>query len=131
VLAPFLLSRRRMDWMAQMTRYAPAFATVLFVAAALWIGTLFSVSWLCGRARMMADGPEIGRLASSLFGRWTVPSLLVSLGAGSGLWLAAFEHQTRALWLYGAVALEIALLTVSVRVGRRARRVSCSAETTS
>jgi hypothetical protein len=123
VVASFLLSLPRMDWLTQLPRYAPELATVLVVAGALWIGTLFSVSWLCGRARMMADGPEIGRLAASLFGRWTVPSLLVSLLAGAALWLVAFERQGHARWLYIAAAAEIILIALSVRVGLQARRV--------
>src|SRR5579884_296642 len=58
------------------THWTPQLLASLFVvAAALWIGTLFSVSWFSGSATMMADGPEIGRLALTLFRRWTVPLL--------------------------------------------------------
>jgi hypothetical protein len=117
-------------WMTQMPRFAPAFATVLLGAAAMWIGTLFSVSWLCRRARMMADGPEIGRLATSLFGRWTVPSLFVSLIAGAALWLAAFRGQEHAVMQGAAVAGGIALLGISIHVGVRARRVGSDAGAT-
>jgi hypothetical protein len=129
-MASFLLRRLPMDWMTQMPRFAPAFATVLLVAGAMWIGTLFSVSWLCRRARMMADGPEIGRLATSLFGHWTVPSLFVSVVAGAALWLAAFRGQEHALMQAAAVAGGIALLGISIHVGVRARRVGSDAEAT-
>ncbi len=112
-----------MDWMTLMARYAPALGAVLIVAGGLWMGTLVSVSWLCGRARLMADGPEIGRLALSLFGRWTVPSLLVSLLAGGALWLVAFERQAHARWLYVVAVAELVLIAQRARrPAREARR---------
>ena len=97
------------------------------VAGALWIGTLFSVSWQSGCATMMADGPEIGRVALSLFRRWTVPSLLVCLLAGLAL-LAAVQLRhaslTRADWPYGIVLVAIPLLALHAAVGKRAKWVA-------
>jgi hypothetical protein len=76
---------------------------------------------------MMADGPEIGRLALTLFRRWTVPSLCVSLAAGAG-WLVVMHVVThavrvRAHWVYLSAALAVLLITLHLAVGRRARRV--------
>lgn len=112
-----------MDWMTSLRWCAPFLAPVFVLTGALWIGTLFSVSWLSGCARMMADGPEIGRLAVSLFRRWTSPSLFVSLVAGLG-WLAIVPAgRTRAHWVY-AVAVVVPLLALQLGVGKRAKRVA-------
>jgi hypothetical protein len=103
---------------------APLLASTFVVATALWIGTLFSVSWLSGCARMMADGPEIGRLALSLFRRWTVPSLGVSLVAGAGWVALARSGRPPGQWVYGAVLLVIpVVLSLHMAVGRHAKRV--------
>jgi uncharacterized membrane protein len=116
-----------MNWMtsiAAMARFAPILASALVVAGALWLGTLFAVSWFSGCARMMADGPEIGRLALSLFRRWTMPSLLVAIAAGIG-WLAlAPAAKPRAHWMDLIAILIVPLLALHVAVGARARRVA-------
>jgi serine/threonine protein kinase len=115
-------------WLAASTTtsstYAPFFATIWIVANSLCIGTLFSASWLCGRAAMMADAPEIGRLALQLFRRWTVPSLIVSLVAGAAFCtLVAEEHQQN-LWLYGVGLAALALVGLTVTVAQRAGRLA-------
>jgi uncharacterized membrane protein len=112
-----------MNWIELQARCMPLLATFFFAASALWMGTLFSVSWLSGRAKMMADGPEIGSLAVSLYRRWATPSMLVSMGAGVG-WLAeAPSEGLRAHWVYGIVAAVLALVGLHNAVGGRARRV--------
>jgi len=50
-----------------------------FVSFSLWIGILFSVSWVSGRARWMADDEDVGRLAAALCRRWATPCLAVSV----------------------------------------------------
>jgi hypothetical protein len=103
---------------------APLLASVFVVAGALWLGTLFAVSWFSGCARMMADGPEIGRLALSLFRRWTVPSLCVAIAAAGG-WLAiAPGVRARAHWVDLIAVLVVALLGLHQAVGERAKRVA-------
>jgi hypothetical protein len=112
------------DWMTSMHWCAPLLASIFVLAGALWMGTLFSASWLSGCARMMADGPEIGRLALSLLHRWTIPSLCVSLFAGLG-WLAmAPLGRTRVHWVYAVAALAVPIVALQVGVGRRAKRVA-------
>jgi hypothetical protein len=73
---------------------------------------------------MMADAPEIGRLALQLFRRWTVPSLIVSLVAGAA-WcaLVAQEHQ-QPLWLGGVALAGLALVGLNVTVARRASQLA-------
>jgi hypothetical protein len=107
----------------QLSTYAPLFATICVAAGALWLGTLFSVSWLCGRATLMADGPEIGSLSLSLFRRWTVPSLVVSLIAGS-LWCGAAAQANRQhYWLYGIALAVLAFVALTGTVGQRGSRL--------
>jgi hypothetical protein len=116
-----------LDWMSSMhsmSAWGPLLAAVFVVAGALWMGTLFSVSWLSGCARLMADGPEIGRLALTLFRRWTIPSLCASVVAGLG-WLAvARVARTPTHWAYAIAALAVPLVALQVGVGRRARRIA-------
>jgi hypothetical protein len=123
--APALKVTAAIGWAAwaQLSRYEAVFATICVVGGALWLGTLFSVSWLCGRATMMADGPEIGRLSLSLFRRWTLPSLVVSLVAGA-LWCdAAAQEGRHAHWPYGLPVALFAVAAMSRAVGRRAKRL--------
>jgi hypothetical protein len=76
-------------------------ASVAFVAACgLWTGTLLSVSWLTGRARMMADGQRSGASLSrcSVGGR----SLLVA-SVVAGFVSLVGVRPIRAHWVYGIV----------------------------
>jgi serine/threonine protein kinase len=114
-----------MGWVAPrgLFDHARLVATVSFVASAVWLGTLFSVSWLCGRATLMADAQEIGRLSVSLFRRWTLPSLVLSLVAGA-LWCGSAAHETqRTHWLYGVLLAGVALVGLTAAVGHQAGRL--------
>jgi hypothetical protein len=115
------------NWITSMHFISQLLACSLGVAGALWIGTLFSVSWLSGCATMMADGPEIGRVAVSLFRRWTVPSLLVCLMAGLAL-LSEIQLRHASLprgdWPYAIALVAIPLLALHVTVGKRAKWVA-------
>jgi hypothetical protein len=112
-----------MDWM-NLTPVWLTLSTMSFVAfCAFWTGTLFSVSWLTGHARMMADGPEIAGLALKLFRRWAAPLLVMSLVSGF-VWLAGGPaERLRARWVYGVLAALCALLFLHAAVGSRAQRV--------
>src|SRR5579864_1230306 len=110
-------------WMTSAHWFAPLLVSVFVLAGALWMGTLFSVSWLSGRARMMADGPEIGRLSLSLFHRWTMPSLVVSLVAGA-LWCAGIGVENQPpRWLCALLVAGLVPLGLSGAVGNAARRL--------
>jgi len=104
-------------------RCAPILATLALIAGALWIGTLFAVSWLCGRARLMADTSEIVGLAVSLNRRWTIPCLVACVVCSFG-WLCALPRSAfDGRWLYGLDGAIVALVLVHARVAQRARRV--------
>ena len=97
---------------------------ISFVAScALWTGLLFCVSWLSGRARMMADGPELGALAVTLFRRWATPLLVVCFFTGF-VWLACSpSDRLRAHWVYAIGAALLAMAGLHATVGSRAERV--------
>jgi hypothetical protein len=112
-----------MDWMNLTPGWLMLAALSFIAICALWTGTLFSVSWLTGRARMMADGPEIGRLAVTLHHHWAIPELLGSIVAGF-VWLAGGPgDRIRAHWVFGVVAAWVGLAALHVVVGSRAQRV--------
>jgi hypothetical protein len=112
-----------MDATAWLQRGEPLLVMLFAAAATLWIGTLFSVSWLSGRAATMADGPEIGALALSLLRRWSAPSLLVCLVSGLAWVGAAPEQRAHDPWVYAAGVSLAALMLLHQAVGFRAKRV--------
>jgi hypothetical protein len=102
----------------------PLLGVVALVAGALWTGVLFSVSWLSGRARWMADGTEVGQLALTLNRRWATPCLVVCL-VSVFLWVSTFPAGTldlASMWGIGAGLL--ALVLIHTNVVSRASRVS-------
>lgn len=110
--------------MISMRWCAPLFASTFVIAGGLWIGTLFSVSWVSGCARMMADGPEIGRLAHTLFRRWTTPALAACLLAAIA-WLAVSPGQrVPVAWICALVVVAALLVSLHVAVGARTQRVA-------
>jgi hypothetical protein len=112
-----------MDWMNLSPGWLLLAALAFVASCSLWTGTLFCVSWLSGRARMMADGPEVGGLALSLFRRWATPLFVASFFACFA-WLAGGPaDRLRAHWVYGIVGAMAALLALHVVVGSRARRI--------
>ena len=118
--------RDAMDWATTLQRLAPVMGAIAIVAGGAAVGALFSVSWVAGRARWMADGPEIGRLAVALFYRRALPLVLVCLAAGAGWSFASgtvYLHSPRLFGLAGAAGLALVLL---VAVGGRARRAAAS-----
>jgi hypothetical protein len=109
---------------ALLVQCLPMLGVLAFIAGALWAGILFSVSWLSGRARWMADGTEVGGLAIMLNRRWATPCLVVSL-ASAFLWIYA---QPQGLaderWLFGLGAALAVLLLVHSSVLHRAVRIA-------
>jgi hypothetical protein len=69
---------------------------------------------------LVADPPEIGRLAMQLFQRWTVPSLIACLLSGGGWCALVAQEHPHAHWLYGIALAALALVGLNVTVGRRA-----------
>jgi hypothetical protein len=112
-----------MEWMNLKPGWLMLAALSFLAACALWTGVLFSVSWLTGRARMMADGPEVGGLALTLYRRWAVPQPFLSLVAGV-VWLGGGPgDQIRAHWVYAVFGAWAMLLLLHMAVGSRAARV--------
>jgi hypothetical protein len=112
-----------MDWMNLGPGWLMLAALSFVATCALWTGTLFSVSWLTGRARMMADGPEIGRLALTLHRHWALPEALVSFVSGV-VWLGGGPgDRLRAHWVFGVVGAWLLIVVLHRVVGSRAQRV--------
>jgi hypothetical protein len=112
-----------MDWMTLTPGWLMLAAMGFVASCSLWTGTLFCVSWLTGRARMMADGPEVGGLAVSLYRRWARPLFVASFVAGFVSLAGGPAERLRAHWVYGIVAAMAALLALHAVVGSRAKRV--------
>ena len=102
---------------------SPVLAAAFLFSSALWMGTLFSASWLTGRARLMADGPEIGRLALSLVRRWAVPSLLTSVATGIGWIATAPPDRVQEDWVRAIAGAVFVLFLLHVTFLERAKRV--------
>jgi len=115
--------RPHMDWMTLTPGWLFLVATSFVAACALWTGLLFSVSWLTGRARMMADGPELAALALTLYRRWATPLLVASLVTGFVSLAGGPSDRLRAHWVYGIMAALVAMIALHATVGSRARRV--------
>jgi hypothetical protein len=112
-----------MDATIFLQRGEPFFVELFVAGCTLWIGTLFSVSWLSGRAQVMADGPEIGALALALLRRWSAPSLLLSLAAATAWVAVAPARRAHEPWVYAAGATLATLTLLHFGVGTRAKRV--------
>jgi len=109
---------------AAIVKCLPMLAVIALIAGALWAGTLFSASWLSGRARWMADATEAGTLAMSLNRRRATPCLLVSL-ASAVLWVWAQPHAVPdQAWLLGVGFAVVAALAVHSTVLIRTARVA-------
>lgn len=97
---------------------------VAVVAGALWTGTLFAVSWLCGRARWRADSRDIGALAADLNSRWATRWFVVGAACSLG-WVAAAPPGTlEPYWVGGVGAGVLALLLLHGSVAQRAKRIA-------
>jgi hypothetical protein len=104
-------------------RCFPLLGAAAFVALSLWIGTLFSVSWVTGRARWMADDTDVGRIAVALCRRWATPFLGAFVVLAFLVVLAAPERQV-ALGQLVASGLALAgMLGVHASIWRHAARV--------
>jgi hypothetical protein len=112
---------------AFVVRWLPDIAIVAAViSGALWTGVLFSVSWLSGRARWMADGVEVGSLALTLSRRWGTPLLTLCM-ASALVWVGVQQDATLqqgGAWLLGLGGMVLVLLLLHATVDHRAMRVS-------
>jgi hypothetical protein len=113
-----------MDLLTLVHRGSSILLAVAVLTGALCIGTLFAVSWLAGRARWMADAPEIARLALSLFARWTVPCFFVSAVTGAGWLEAAHPERVHDPVVMAVAVATLLLVLVHFKVAARARRIA-------
>lgn len=100
------------------------FEAVSLVAGALWVGALLATSWLCSRARWMADGAEIGGLAVMLHRGWATRCLVLSVACGLLASTGASDEALRRGTAPGAMLALAVLLWVHARIGRRAAGIA-------
>jgi putative membrane protein len=97
----------------------------LHVAAnVVWIGSILSVAWLCGRARLMADGAEIGRLARGLYLRFAVPAFVLSFTAGLARLLMSPGAYLRMHWMHGKLFFVVGIIALHHIIGARTKKVA-------
>jgi hypothetical protein len=127
----FVGSVRGMQWRADMMspQHLSGYGALLLgvvavVAGALWAGTLFAVSWLCGRARWRADSREIGALAVELNRRWATRCFVVGAVCALG-WVGAAPSGTMEPYRVGGVGAGVlALVLLHGSVAQRAKRIA-------
>jgi putative membrane protein len=90
----------------------------------VWIGSILAVAWLCGRARLVADGTEVGRYARAIYLRFAVPGFLVAVGAGIARLLVQPAAYLHAHWMHGKLLLAVVLIGLHHVVGAKAKRIS-------
>jgi putative membrane protein len=97
----------------------------LHVAAnVVWIGSILSVAWLCARARLMADGAEIGRLARGIYLRFSVPGFVLSFVAGLARLLMAPGTYLRMHWMHGKLFFVVGVIALHHIIGARTKRIA-------
>jgi len=101
----------------------PLLGAGAFVALSLWIGTLFSVSWVTGHARWMADDADVGRIAAALCRRWATPFLMGFVVLTSLLVVATPDAQIGTAQLVAAGFALAGMLGVHGSIWRHAARV--------
>jgi putative membrane protein len=90
----------------------------------VWIGSILSVALLVGRARLMADGPEVGALARRVYTRLAVPAFVFSFASGVTrfvLGIAAYAHMP---WMHAKLTLALGVIALHHVIGAKARRVA-------
>jgi hypothetical protein len=101
----------------------PLLGAAAFVALSLWIGSLFSVSWITGHARWMADDADVGRIAASLCRRWATPFLAFFVAFGFLTVVSAPEREIGVPQLAAAGFALAGMLGVHASIWRHAARV--------
>jgi hypothetical protein len=105
-------------------RCAPVLAALALLTGSLWVGTLFAVSWLSGRARYMADGVEIATLALGLNRSWATPCLLATMVFALG-WACLVPPSTfDAYTMLAASVAMFVLVLVHASAANRAVRIA-------
>jgi hypothetical protein len=109
---------------ALLQEFLPVLGVVALITGALWAGILFSVSWLSGRARWMADGTEVGTLALALDRRWATPCLVACIASALAWACVTPSWLPGGPWLIGLGALLLVLVALHSSVSTRALRVA-------
>jgi putative membrane protein len=94
------------------------------LANMVWIGALLAETQLLGGARWLADPPSAGVLARRVHTRLAVPACLGSLATGLVLLAPARRLWLGMPWMGAKVGFAVAVVSLHVVIGARARRVA-------
>jgi putative membrane protein len=105
-------------------RFALPLVALHVSANLVWIGSIVAVAWLCGRARLVADGTEVGRFARGIYLRFSVPAFMLAVGAGIARLLVQPSVYLHAHWMHGKLLLAVVLIGLHHVVGAKAKRIA-------
>jgi putative membrane protein len=105
-------------------RFALPLVALHVSANLVWIGSILAVAWLCGRARLVADGTEVGRFARGVYLRFSVPAFLLAVGAGVARLLMQPAVYLHAHWMHGKLALALLIIALHHVIGAKAKRIA-------
>ena len=90
----------------------------------VWIGSILSVALLVGRARLMADGAEVGALARRVYTRLAVPAFAGSFAFGLGRFVLGIGVYAHMPWMHAKLTLAVGVIALHHVIGARAKRVA-------
>jgi protoporphyrinogen IX oxidase len=90
----------------------------------VWIGSILSVALLVGRARLMADGPEVGGLARRVYMRLAVPAFVFSFVSGVTRFVLGASVYAHMPWMHAKLTLALGVIALHHVIGAKAKRVA-------
>jgi putative membrane protein len=105
-------------------RFALPLVALHVSANLVWIGSVLAVAWLCGRARLMAEGAEAGRFARGVYLRFSVPAFLLAVGSGLARLLMQPAAYLHAHWMHAKLLLVVVVIGLHHVVGAKAKRIA-------
>jgi putative membrane protein len=105
-------------------RFALPLVALHVSANLVWIGSILAVAWLCGRARLRADGAEVGQFARGIYMRFSVPAFLIAVGAGLARLLMQPAAYLHAHWMHGKLLLALVIIALHHVTGAKAKRIA-------
>jgi putative membrane protein len=107
-------------WLSQAT----ALLAAHILGNVIWVGSLLAAALLVAHAPWTAEPPEVGRLARRIYLRLSVPSFLLSFGAGVARIALAPKVYLHLPWFHAKLTFALVLIALHHVIGARAKRVS-------
>jgi len=93
------------------------------LANVVWVGALLAECLLLGRARLMADGAEVGALARRVHTRLAAPAFVASFAFGVARISMAPQVYLHLPWMHVKLAFAAGIIVLHHVVGARAKHV--------